>query len=49
MSKEQALSIISELAYKAELPKGLTGNEAKMYIDQLNMAINILESCIKDN
>jgi len=48
MNKEQALNILIELAYKAELPKALTGNDAKLYIEQLNMAISIVESCIKD-
>jgi len=49
MNKEQALKILIDLAFKAELPKGLTGNDAKMYIDQLNGAINIIKESIKDN
>tara|TARA_R100001015_G_C4613982_1_gene169752 strand:+ start:804 stop:953 length:150 start_codon:yes stop_codon:yes gene_type:complete len=48
MNKEQALKILIDLAYKAELPKALTGNDAKMYIDQLNTAINIVKEVIKD-
>tara|TARA_R100001463_G_scaffold28613_1_gene65537 strand:+ start:2527 stop:2676 length:150 start_codon:yes stop_codon:yes gene_type:complete len=49
MNKEQALNILIDLAYKAELPKALTGNDAKMYIDQLNTAISIVKEVIKDN
>jgi hypothetical protein len=49
MNTEQALSILIDLAYKAELPKALTGNDAKIYIEQLNMAINIIKSKIKED
>ena len=43
MNTEQALSILIDLAYKA-----LTGNDAKLYIEQLNMAINLIKSKIKE-
>jgi hypothetical protein len=49
MNAEQALNILIDLAYKAELPKALTGNDAKLYIEQLNMAINIIKSKIKED
>lgn len=49
MNKEQALSILIELAFKAELPKGLTGHEAKMYIEQINTAITTLKAVIKED
>ena len=48
MNTEQALNILIDLAYKAELPKALTGNDAKLYIEQLNMAINLIKSKIKE-
>ena len=48
MNKEQALNILSELAFKAEIPKGLTGNDARMYIDQIVQAITILKAIIKE-
>jgi|GEM_PF-6896018 len=49
MNKEQALNILIDLAFKADLPKGLTGNDAQVYIEQLNGAINIIKEAIKDN
>lgn len=49
MKKEQALSILIELAFKAELPKGLTGNDARMYIEQINTAITTLKAVIKED
>ena len=48
MNKDQALNILAELAFKADLPKGLTGNDAKIYIEQITTAINILKAIIKD-
>ena len=48
MNKEQALNILAELAFKADLPKGLTGNEARMYIEQITQAITILKAVIKE-
>tara|TARA_R100001460_G_scaffold105405_1_gene151974 strand:+ start:1552 stop:1701 length:150 start_codon:yes stop_codon:yes gene_type:complete len=48
MNKEQALNILSELAFKADLPKGFTGNDARMYIEQINQAITILKAIIKE-
>jgi len=48
MNKEQALNILADLAFKADLPKGLTGNEARMYVEQINTAITILKTLIKE-
>jgi hypothetical protein len=48
MSKEEALSILSDLAFRADLPKGLTGNDAKIYIEQINNAISLLKAIIKE-
>jgi hypothetical protein len=48
MNKEQALKVLLELAYRAELPKSLTGVEASQYLNQINEAKTILESCIKE-
>jgi len=48
MNKEQALNILAELAFKADLPKGLNGNEARMYVEQINQAITILKAIIKE-
>jgi hypothetical protein len=48
MNKEQALDILADLAFKADLPKGLTGNEARMYVEQINTAITILKTLIKE-
>tara|TARA_R100001440_G_scaffold23689_1_gene38586 strand:+ start:17002 stop:17151 length:150 start_codon:yes stop_codon:yes gene_type:complete len=47
MSKQDALNILSELAFRAELPKGLNGNDAKAYIEQINNAIIVLQSIIE--
>jgi len=49
MNKEQALNILSELAFKADLPKGLTGNDARMYVEQITTAINTLKAVIKED
>lgn len=49
MNKEQALNILADLAFKADLPKGLTGNEARMYVEQINTAITILKALIKED
>lgn len=49
MNKEQALSILADLAFKADLPKGLTGNEARMYVEQINTAITTLKALIKED
>jgi len=49
MNKEQALSILAELAFKADLPKGLTGNDARMYVEQINTAITTLKALIKED
>tara|TARA_Y100001938_G_scaffold143057_1_gene215250 strand:- start:5723 stop:5872 length:150 start_codon:yes stop_codon:yes gene_type:complete len=48
MNKQQALNILAELAFKADLPKGLTGNDAKIYVEQITTAINILKAIIKE-
>lgn len=48
MNKEQALNILADLAFKADLPKGLTGNEARMYVEQIITAITILKTLIKE-
>ena len=49
MNKEQALNILADLAFKADLPKGLTGNEARMYVEQINTAITTLKALIKED
>jgi len=48
MRKEQALQLLIELAYRAELPKSFTGVEASQYLNQINEAKTVLESCIKE-
>jgi hypothetical protein len=48
MNKDQALTILLELAYKAELPKGVTGIEASNYLQTINEAKTILESFLKE-
>ena len=49
MNKEQALNILADLAFKADLPKGLTGNEARMYVEQINTAITTLKALMKED
>jgi len=49
MNKEQALNILADLAFKADLPKGLTGNEAILYVEQINTAITTLKALIKED
>lgn len=48
MTKEQALQILVELAYKAELPKGTTGAEASQYLNTIHQAKTVLESLNKE-
>lgn len=47
MNKEQALEVLLNLAYQAELPKGFTGIEASKYLNQINEAKTVLESALK--
>ena len=49
MNKEQALNLLVSLASQSELPKALNVNDAKMYIDQTNEAINIIKKSIKED
>lgn len=48
MTKDQALQVLVELAYKAELPKGVTGSDAAQYLNTIQEAKNILESFLKE-
>lgn len=47
MSEEQAIQILVDLAYKAELPKGITGAEASQYLNTIHQAKTVLESIKK--
>ena len=47
MNKEQALEVLVNLAYQAEIPKGFTGVEASKYLNQINEAKTVLESALK--
>lgn len=49
MDKSQALQVLVELAFKAELPKGLTGSEASNYLQTIRQAKTVLESVIKED
>lgn len=48
MKKEQALQLLVDLAYMAELPKGTTGVQASNHLQSIHEAKTILESLIKD-
>jgi hypothetical protein len=48
MTKDQALKVLVELAYKAELPKGLTGAEASSYLKSIHEAKTVIESFLKE-
>jgi len=48
MDKKQALNILADLAFSAELPKALTVKEASQYINQIQEAKKVLESVIID-
>jgi hypothetical protein len=48
MNKEQALELLVNLAYLADLPKGLTGEDAIKYLNQINEAKTIIESILKE-
>ncbi len=48
MNKEQALELLVNLAYLADLPKGLTGVDASKYLNQINEAKTIIESILKE-
>tara|TARA_R110002020_G_scaffold301428_1_gene516874 strand:- start:1018 stop:1173 length:156 start_codon:yes stop_codon:yes gene_type:complete len=48
MNKEQALELLVNLAYSAELPKALTGVDASKYLNQINEAKTIIESILKE-
>ena len=47
MNKEQALELLVNLAYGAELPKGLNGVDASKYLNQINEAKTVIESVLK--
>ncbi len=49
MTKKQALDVLVELAFSAELPKALTAKEASKYINQIQTAKTTLESVIKED
>jgi hypothetical protein len=48
MNKNQALKHLFELALRAELPKGLTANEATQYINSIHESKKLLDSIIKE-
>lgn len=48
MNKEQALQLLVDLAYGAELPKGVNGVQASQHLQSIHEAKTILESFIKD-
>ena len=49
MNKVQALCLLAEFAFKADLPKGLTGIDARMYVEHINTAITTLKALIKED
>jgi len=49
MNKEQALNLLVSLASQSEMPKALTVNDAKIYIDQINEALNVIKEAIKED
>lgn len=47
MNTIDAINILYNLAKQAELPKGITGNEAMNYLSQIENAKKVLESVTK--
>lgn len=48
MNTQQAIEILFNVAMSADLPKGLTNNEAREHLNNLGMAKNILISATKE-